>query len=558
MKIGAIIQARMGSERFPGKVLHPVAGRPLLGYLLRRLERCRSLESLTLATSSSPQDDPLAEFASKAGLACVRGSLEDVAGRFVTALKTLDLDGFVRVCADSPWLDPQLVDQGVGLFSGGDWDLATNLHPRTFPPGQSVEVLRTETFLRTYPLMIEAADKEHVTRFFYRHPDGFKICNFEAGRDFDGLSLAVDTAGQMAAFEAVAAGLERPQWDYGWQETARLYQKLGQVGVVGLGVGEQHARKVAADGRLRLRWLLDHDQAKARALAAELGAEGTAASFEELLADPDLEAVILASFDHHHFAQVVAALQAGKHVFVEKPLCRSLEELKTVKAAWFKHRGRLKLGSNLILRAAPLYVWLKEELASGRLGRPFSFDGEYLYGRLHKITHGWRKDVEDYSVMEGGGVHLVDLLLWLTGQRPSQVWAAGNRICTEGTDFGYNDFVAATMRFPSGLIARITANFGCVHPHQHVLRLFGTEATFIYDDAGARLHCSRDPRSPVRPVAENPRPAHKGDLLPGFFSAVIEDQDLTAETQTLFDVISVCEACDQAQKTNSLVKVSYV
>src|SRR5437879_8574199 len=102
--------------------------------------------------------------------------------------------------------------------------------------------------------------------------------------------------------------------------------------------------------------------------------------------------------------------------------------------------------------------------------------------------------------MQGGGVHLVDLMLWLTGQRPRSVTAVGNRICTEGTAFHYHDYVSATFTFASGLVGRITANFGCVHRHQHVLRVFGTKGTFIYDDMGPRLYNSRDLAVPATNV----------------------------------------------------------
>ena len=156
------------------------------------------------------------------------------------------------------------------------------------------------------------------------------------------------------------------------------------------------------------------------------------------------------------------------------------------------------LASNLVLRAAPLYRFAREQASAGSLGKLYAFDGDYLYGRLHKVTDGWRGKVDNYSVMLGGGVHLVDLMLWIAGELPSRVVATGNRISTANTAFRYEDFVAATFEFPSGLVGRITANFGSVHAHQHVVRLFGTEATLIYDDAGARLHRSRDSAAPPR------------------------------------------------------------
>ena len=334
------------------------------------------------------------------------------------------------------------------------------------------------------------------------------------------------------------------------------------VAVIGLGVGEQHARKVAVNSRCRLARLLDLDQAKATDLAQELGAQGTASSLDEILADPEVDVVVVASFDDDHFQQTMACLRAGKHVFVEKPMCRTRAELEALKALWGESGGRLKLGSNLILRTAPLYVWLKKELEAGTLGTVYSIEGEYLYGRLEKITQGWRSGVENYSVMEGGGVHLIDLMLWLTGQKPDRLTAAANRICAQGTAFRYNDFETSVMIFPSGMIGRITANFGCVHRHQHVLRIYGTQGTFLYDDAGARLHRSRDPWQEAEPVSAEPLPVHKGDLLARFISAVTDDapeelESYRRETESFFHGLAVCLAADEATERNTWMEVDY-
>ena len=330
------------------------------------------------------------------------------------------------------------------------------------------------------------------------------------------------------------------------------------VAVVGLGVGEHHARALAAHPNCQLRWLYDLDRARACSLAQQLGVGEVASSYEAILESPDVHLVSIASYDDCHYAQVLSALKAGKHVFAEKPLCQSREQLEEIKRAWTAQRGKAKLGCNLVLRAAPLYRWLKEQLDDGRFGKVYAFDGDYLYGRLEKITNGWRSQTSEYSVMQGGGIHLIDLMLWFTGQRPGNVFASGNRIAAEGTEFRYDDFVAATMHLPSGTVARITANFGCVHRHQHVLRLFGTQATFILDDAGARLHQTRDPALAGQPVTLPALPATKGDLIPAFVSAILEDRDLTSDTQTIFDGISISAACERSLRTRRPERVKYV
>lgn len=334
-------------------------------------------------------------------------------------------------------------------------------------------------------------------------------------------------------------------------------KKIG-VAVIGLGVGEQHARAYLATPGCEVRWLYDLETNKAESLAATLGTGRVAWRYADILEDSEVHLVSIASFDHAHFRQVVEALEAGKHVFVEKPMCRSMEELREIKRAWDKQQGKLKLYSNLVLRAAPVYRYIKKQLDSGELGKIYAFDGEYLYGRLDKITQGWRKDEKNYSVMLGGGVHLVDLMLDLTAERPDSVWAQGNNICTAGSAFRYHDFVAATMHFPSGLIGRITANFGCVHRHQHVVRIFGTKGTFLYDDQGPRIHKSRDAEVPALPLKFGTLPASKGDLIPDFVRAILNDTDTQIQTEHEFAIITICAAADQALASGKRIEVEYV
>lgn len=322
-------------------------------------------------------------------------------------------------------------------------------------------------------------------------------------------------------------------------------------------MGVEHARAYLRTGACVLRCVHDLDAGRMGRVQGELGQGRAAQSFEDILADDLVDVVSIASYDDAHAAHVVAALKAGKHVFVEKPLCRSVEELRAVKAAWLAGGDR-HLASNLVLRAAPLYQWLRRAVVAGELGEVYAFDGDYLYGRLHKITDGWRGHVDDYSVMQGGGVHLVDLMLWLTGQKPVSVTAVGNRICTAGTAFRYDDYVSSTYQCATGLIGRITANFGCVHRHQHVVRLFGTRGTFVHDDLGPRLHASRDPAVPPQPLRLSALPATKGDLIPEFIQGILDETDTSARTQHDFNVMSVCLAADQAASARHPVEIEYV
>jgi predicted dehydrogenase len=325
--------------------------------------------------------------------------------------------------------------------------------------------------------------------------------------------------------------------------------------VIGLGVGEQHARAFARTHGCRIRWLCDRDEAKARTLAASIGQGQVAPSLQVALSDPETSVVSLATYDDQHSQQVVAALNAGKHVFCEKPLCRTADELAAIDRAW--KRSPRHLRCNFVLRAAPVYRWLREAIRGGEFGDIYAVDGDYLYGRLHKITDGWRKDVENYSVLVGGGVHLIDLMMWLVSERPISVSAVGNAIVTRGTAFRYDDFAAATYLFASGMIGRITANFGCVHRHQHVLRVFGTKKTFVVDDQGPRVWEARDDGGRPNKLDLAPLPTSKGDLIPSFVEAILSNAHTEVGTRHELDVAAATVAAQQAHGSGTAIRIEY-
>jgi len=215
----------MSSNRLPGKILLPVAGKPMLQYLLERLQYAGWGDQVVVATSNREDDLPVAEFCKRFGARCVRGSLQDVALRFLQVLDRYPAGLFVRLCGDSPLFDPQMIESALGLAAAGEWDLVTNVAPRTFPPGQSVEAVSVAAYREAYSWFRDAEDFEHVTKFFYKHPERFRIRNFEAGRPYPGLHFAIDTPEQMAEFAASVARMDRPHWEYGLEDVVRLYER---------------------------------------------------------------------------------------------------------------------------------------------------------------------------------------------------------------------------------------------------------------------------------------------------------------------------------------------
>src|SRR5687767_12895047 len=207
----------MSSRRVAGWVLSPLRGMPLLSYVIDSLATCRSLDDVVVATSTASSDDPVADFARESGLASFRGSLDDVAERVLGAGRSKGADAIVRLNADSPLLDPKLVDQGVKMFRDEVPDLVSNAWPRTFPKGQGVEVIASQTLSQALDEMATVTEREHMTQHFYAHADRYAIRSFVTPTPRPEMQLSVDDAVDLVRCERILAAIDGPPWEVGWE-----------------------------------------------------------------------------------------------------------------------------------------------------------------------------------------------------------------------------------------------------------------------------------------------------------------------------------------------------
>lgn len=328
-----------------------------------------------------------------------------------------------------------------------------------------------------------------------------------------------------------------------------------RVGVIGLGVGEQHVVGYEAHPQAEVVAICDRDEQKLAEVGERYPRARRLTDAVELLAEPELDVVSIASYDSDHHEQVVATLGAGRHVFVEKPLCTSAAELAEIESL-LAERPQLRLSSNLPLRRSPRFLEVRELIRSGGLGRLFYLEADYEYGRLWKLTEGWRGDLERYSVMLGGGVHMIDLLLWWTGERVLEVSAIGNRIATEGSKYSHDDLVLASLRLQSGAIAKVSANFGCVHPHYHAVKVFGTEGTFINGlERGIVYRGDSKQMSSESIEAAYPGVA-KSVLVAPFVDSIVAGSEPEIGAEAVIETMTVCLAIDRALAEGGTVAVA--
>src|SRR5262245_59745058 len=177
MKVVAIVQARMGSTRLPGKVMKPIGGVPMIELLLSRLGRAQEVDEIVLATSDAPGDQELARRVDALGIRCFRGSENDVLDRYYRAAVEAGADAVVRVTGDCPLVDPQLVDEIVRAFRTSAVDYVSNTMTPTFPNGLDVEVFRMEALATAWREAQTSYDREHVTPYLHR-ADRFRQASF--------------------------------------------------------------------------------------------------------------------------------------------------------------------------------------------------------------------------------------------------------------------------------------------------------------------------------------------------------------------------------------------
>src|SRR5215468_7903692 len=188
MKIVVVVQARMGSTRLPGKVLLPLANRPLLYRMLDRVLAAQTPSSVVVATTTDPADDVIVDIAKEAGVGCFRGHATDLLDRHYSAGLWSGADVVVKIPSDCPLVDPTIVDRVITYYlaHGNTVDFVSNLHPPTYPDGNDVEVVPLGVLESAWLEATEPHEREHTTPFVWDRPDRFRIHNvaWESGLDY--------------------------------------------------------------------------------------------------------------------------------------------------------------------------------------------------------------------------------------------------------------------------------------------------------------------------------------------------------------------------------------
>jgi spore coat polysaccharide biosynthesis protein SpsF len=237
----AIVQARMKSNRLPGKVMKDIGGQPMLGRVVERVRMSKLINQVIVATTTDPTDDEVAAFCQTVTpvTPCFRGSLHDVLDRFYQAALFYRADVVVRFTADCPLLDAGLIDQTLSEFLRTGVDFAANRLPppfkRTYPIGVDTEVCSFQALSRAWKEATETYEREHVMPYLYDVPDRFNILRLEYHQDLSHMRWTVDTAEDLEVVRRVYSFFG-DQLDFTWLEVLDLFVKNPELSDLNAGV----------------------------------------------------------------------------------------------------------------------------------------------------------------------------------------------------------------------------------------------------------------------------------------------------------------------------------
>ena len=230
--IVAIVQARMGSTRLPGKVLKMVCNKPLLWHIVSRLHHSKKIDRLVVATSTNQLDNDVDAFCREQDILCFRGSEEDVLDRYYNAGKRYAAQAVVRITADCPMIDPTVLDEIVEAYQQTGCDYVSNTLTRTYPDGLDVEVFSFKALEKAWQEARLASEREHVTPYIWKNQDRFKIHHVKGKMDQSSQRWTVDEPEDLEFVRRIYCHLYRPGQIFLMRDVLELLErkpKLRQI-----------------------------------------------------------------------------------------------------------------------------------------------------------------------------------------------------------------------------------------------------------------------------------------------------------------------------------------
>jgi spore coat polysaccharide biosynthesis protein SpsF len=244
-KICAVIQARMGSSRLPGKILHDIAGQPMLVRVVERARYATTLDEIVVATTTAGDDDQVVALCEARGYPYVRGSVDDVLSRYILASRTFKPETIVRLTADCPLIDPGVIDQTVNAFISSipPADYGSNRIVRTFPIGLDVEIMTSQALERSNDEAHQDYHREHVTPYMYEQDGRFRVVSVEADMEYGAQRWTVDAPEDLEFVRQIYARFQGVD-QFDWREILAILEQEPELNNINASIQQKTFRDV--------------------------------------------------------------------------------------------------------------------------------------------------------------------------------------------------------------------------------------------------------------------------------------------------------------------------
>lgn len=321
--------------------------------------------------------------------------------------------------------------------------------------------------------------------------------------------------------------------------------------IIGMGIGQKHFEAIDNYKNSMVKIICEKNKNKIKELKIKYPNKIVTSDEDAIFLDKQINLVSIASYDQFHFSQILKCFKYKKNMIIEKPLCLNFNQLKKI---YFlsKQNKNIKLTSNLVLRTNSLFKEFKKRINKQKI---FYIEGDYIWGRKEKLF-GWRSKIKEYSLTLGAGIHIIDLINWLTGLKPISVYAVGNDKITKNTSFKKNSLITMIFNFPNNILVKVSANGAAIYDHYHELKIFLENQTLVNSRMGSYV-INKGRISKIK--ANYPDKKNRKKLIQNFIDTIkIKNTKPLISLKEQIDLMTICFAVDKSVKLNKKIKIDYL
>lgn len=325
--------------------------------------------------------------------------------------------------------------------------------------------------------------------------------------------------------------------------------------VIGTGIGIKHIEAIDNHKKFRVKIICEKNNKKIKILKNKYKNKIITKNENQIFNDKNIKLVSIASYDRDHFDQIKKCIKFKKYFIVEKPICLTINQLKTIN--FLLKKNNTTLFSNLVLRVNSLFKNIKKNIDKKKV---FYIEADYLWGRKHKLF-GWRSETPNYSITLGAAIHMIDLIMWILNSRPTHVSVYGNKKITKNSIFKKESLIVYLFEFPGEILVKVTANAVGIHNHFHHLKIFEENKTIehSFQKKCSKFYKRGKKIKKTQLKGDYPDKINRKKLIQNYLNYILNKKTkLIMNNKEQIDLMTACFYADKALKLKKKIKIKYL